>query len=286
MLSDFRQVEQNFRALDKDIREKIIKSNVSKGKLLDDIFAQQDYVWTTDQGKSFRAFWEFLMSQQKQEELDSLIKILMDLPQIQKLKEETIIHRIKNNLIEAGDKVNRTNDNLIEQLRKFVEQKSLLETKRILYSIEEIEKLLIENKQEKLFHNFTFHIDDIFKGHFFMGRSPFSPPTKIVFEASAPEIGNIDYTDQALFDQFSIDQNQLRENIKGLLKHQSQVSLREVIVSFPITKGVAEVVAYFHIASKESKNFINTELEEELLISNTKSNKLFHIKLPHIYFNR
>ena len=99
MLSDFRQVEQNFRALDKDIREKIIKSNVSKGKLLDDIFAQQDYVWTTDQGKSFRAFWEFLMSQQKQEELDSLIKILMDLPQIQKLKEETIIHRIKNNLI-------------------------------------------------------------------------------------------------------------------------------------------------------------------------------------------
>jgi len=65
---------------------------------------------------------------------------------IQKIKNDTTIDRLKTNLVEAGDKVNRTNDGLLEQLRKFVEQKSLLESKRILNSIDRIESILLEVK--------------------------------------------------------------------------------------------------------------------------------------------
>lgn len=286
LLADFRQVEQNFRDLDKEIRERIIKSNVSKGRLLDDIFNEQDFVWSTDQGKSFKAFWEFLMSEQKQTELEMLIKSIMTLPQIEKLKEQTTINRIKNNLIEAGDKVNRTNDSLIEQLRKFVEQKSLLESKRILSSIEEIEKLLIDNKDSKAFQDTTFEIDGILKGHFFMGRTPFNPPVQIKFETNINEIGSEGAIEDILFEQFNIDQDELKENIASLLMHQAQVSLKEVTERFGVTKGVSEIVAYYQIASKEKKHFVNTEIEEELLIQNYKTGKFFQIKLPQLIFNR
>jgi hypothetical protein len=44
LLADFRQVEQNFRELDKDTRQAIIKSSLTKGKLLDDIFSKQDFL--------------------------------------------------------------------------------------------------------------------------------------------------------------------------------------------------------------------------------------------------
>jgi hypothetical protein len=286
LLADFRQVEQNFRDLDRGVREKIIKSNVSKGLLLDDIFEEQDYVWTTDQGKSFRAFWEFLMSRQKQEELESLISVIMEVPQIMKIREEASIHRIKNNLIEAGDKVNRTNDGLIEQLRKFVEQKSLSESRRILHSIEEIEKLLLDHKEDKDILEVDFEIDGIAKGNFFMNRLLFTPPQHIKFETITAELGISDSSDEILFNQFNIDHEELKENISQLLKHQNQVTLKEIAEKIGITKGIAEIVAYYHIASRENKHFINPDFDEQLIIENSKTSKSFSIKLPQIIFNR
>src|SRR5574337_648725 len=80
LLSDFRQIEYNFRELDRVVREKQIDSSLKKGKLLDDIFKGQDLINDTDQGRSFRAFWEFLMSQAKQDELDELIRAVLALP--------------------------------------------------------------------------------------------------------------------------------------------------------------------------------------------------------------
>lgn len=66
LLSDFRQVEENFRRLDGETRERIALSTQSKGALLDDIFGATDHIRQSDQGKSFDAFWEFLMSPQRQ----------------------------------------------------------------------------------------------------------------------------------------------------------------------------------------------------------------------------
>ncbi len=286
LLADFRQVEQNFRDLDRGIRERIIKSSVSKGRLLDDIFNDQDYVWSTDQGKSFRAFWEFLMSDQKQTELESLIKAIMALPQIEQLKGQSTINRIKNNLIDAGDKVNRTNDGLIEQLRKFVEQKSLLESRRILNSIEEIERILVDNKDDVGLHQLQFEINGVYKGHFFMGRVPFTPPFQVKFESNVKEAGGEGEISDILFDQFYIDPNELKENIAHMLKHTQQVSLKEVTERYSVTRGVSEIVVYYQIASKERKHFVNTDVEEELLIENYRSGKMFQIKLPQLIFNR
>ena len=54
LLSDFRQVEHNFRKLDRETREHIAKSDKTKGALLDGIFHDQDAIWDSDQGKSLQ----------------------------------------------------------------------------------------------------------------------------------------------------------------------------------------------------------------------------------------
>ncbi len=107
LLSDFREVEYNFRELARSVREKQVNSNLKKGKLLEDIFKDQDFIWDTDQGRSFKSFWEFLMSQNKQDELDELIKTVSNLPEIQNIKHDDFIERIEINLIDAGDKVKK-----------------------------------------------------------------------------------------------------------------------------------------------------------------------------------
>ncbi len=56
LLSDFRQVEENFRNLDLHTRERIAVSARPKGALLQEIFGETDHIRCSDQGKSFDAF--------------------------------------------------------------------------------------------------------------------------------------------------------------------------------------------------------------------------------------
>lgn len=286
LLADFRQVEQNFRDLDKDTRQAIIKSSLTKGKLLDDIFSKQDFLWGTDQGKSFKAFWEFLMSRTMQEELEELIKKIKELPVIEQLKKDATIDRLKTNLVEAGDKVNRTNDGLLEQLRKFVEQKSLLESKRILNSIDRIESLLFEVKDSVTPDFPLLIINGIFKPSFVMERPLFKPPLKVVFQDSEIKEGQSDAETNALYEQFFIDIELLKANIRALLKNKPHVSLQEVFTHYKPVKGIAEVLGYIQIASRESKHLIDLERKEELVVENIKTDKQFTIEVPVIIFNR
>ena len=57
LLADFREVEHNFRLLDRRVRERIALWDGSKGALLEEIIGERDAIADSDQGKSFRAFW-------------------------------------------------------------------------------------------------------------------------------------------------------------------------------------------------------------------------------------
>lgn len=286
LLADFRQIEQNFRELDKDTRQAIIKSSLTKGKLLDDIFSKQDFLWNTDQGKSFKAFWEFLMSRSMQEELELLITKINELPAIKPIKRDPTIDRLKTNLVEAGDKVNRTNDGLLEQLRKFVEQKSLLESKRILLSIDRIESLLLELKDTIDTGLPLLTIDGHFKPVFIMDRPLFRPPVKIIFQDTEIKEGQSDAETDALYEQFFIDIELLKANIRTLLKNKAHVTLEEILLHYKPSKGIAEVLGYMQIASRENKHLIDFERKQEMWVENVETERHFKIEVPIIVFNR
>lgn len=61
LLSDFWAVENNFRELDRTVREKIASWDGSKGALLQKVLGERDEIADSDQGQSFHVFWEFLM---------------------------------------------------------------------------------------------------------------------------------------------------------------------------------------------------------------------------------
>ncbi|HVB03235.1 MAG TPA: DUF3375 domain-containing protein, partial [Chitinophagaceae bacterium] len=286
LLADFRQVEQNFRELDLQTRQTIVKSSLPKGKLLEDIFGRQDFMWTTDQGKSFKAFWEFLMSRQMQEDLEKMIAHINELPPIREVKKDDTIDRIKTNLVEAGSKVNRTNDSLIEQLRKFVELKSLAESRRIMHSIEQIETILLGLKDNMDFRKPLLEIGNLFKGVLFMERPLFRPPVKIRFDPAIAELGIGESDTRLLFEQFYIDLDQLNSNVNNLLKGKSQVGLTEVLRFYRPTKGMAEVLGYMQIATRSHKHYIQNETQEQIEVENIQSGKMFQVQLPLVIFNR
>ena len=138
LLMDFRQVEDNFRQLDRSTRKKIARSSKNKGDLLDEIFSEHDQIGDSDQGKSFQAFWGLLMSPSQQEEFNQLIQKVLALEEVKSCQPDELLPKMKYHLLEAGEKVQRTNSRLVEQLRRYLDDQVWLENKRIMDIIKEI----------------------------------------------------------------------------------------------------------------------------------------------------
>lgn len=262
-----------------------MKSSLAKADLLDKVFEQQDHLWNTDQGKSFRAFWEFLMSEQMQDELEGLLEKMNEIPAIREIKKEQTVDKVKTNLVDAGDKVNRSNDGLIEQLRKFVEQKNLSESRHILQSIEQIENLLLEHNEAASSWDFLLELDGQFKPTLIMERPLFNPPAKVSFDKTDIQDGSSEADTNLLFEQFYVDIEALRSNIKHTLRSKTQVALSELLEVYKPQKGATEILAYMQIAANDKKHTINRELKEELIIENMDNEK-YSLTAPVIIFNR
>jgi hypothetical protein len=108
LLADFREVEHNFRLLDRKVREKIALWEGAKGALLDEIMGERDAIGDSDQGRSFRAFWDFLMSSRRQEELSERLDQVLALPAVAALKPEPRTRRVHHDWLEAGEHTQRT----------------------------------------------------------------------------------------------------------------------------------------------------------------------------------
>ena len=139
LLSDFREVEQNFRGLDRRVRERIALWDGGKGALLEEIIGQRDAIAGSDQGKSFRAFWDFLMSDDRQQELTALLDCAMRLPAVAESMPDSRLRRIHYDWLEAGEHTQRTVAELSKQLRRFLDDQVWLENRRIMDILRGIE---------------------------------------------------------------------------------------------------------------------------------------------------
>lgn len=286
LLSDFRQVEYNFRALDRATRERIAVSDQTKGRLLDEIFREQDVIWDSDQGKSFRAFWEFLMSAPRQAELAELLEAVFALEEIRLLAPDPFLAGIKFSLLDAGEKVYKTNNLLVEQLRKYLDDQAYLEDRRIMELVKGIEKQAVAIKDNPPLERDFAELDDV-KPDFdlVMARSLFVPPTSPRIDSATITAGEAEVDALALYRQNYVDEALLRANIRKALQSRSQVSLRQLVEEFPVRKGLAEVVAYLSLADRDDKALVAEDETETLMVAATEG-RIRNIELPKVIFTR
>lgn len=263
LLTDFRQVEQNFKELDRDVRARIAAWDKGRGALLDEIFGERDVITDSDQGRSFSAFWDFLMSEERQEELSALLDKTFALEAVKKLAPDPRLRRIHRDWLTAGGAAQRTVARLSEQLKRLVDDKAFLENRRIMELLRRIEtnaRAVRDVPPESL-----MELDDIVPEVTLpLDRPLFSPPVKVRFTSRTLEDGTSDASADALFAQVYVDRARLQERIVRLLETRSRVSLSEVVASHPLEQGLAEVVAYLAIAAENPRSSIDERAEETL----------------------
>ncbi|KZK74350.1 MAG: hypothetical protein A3K90_02785 [Pelodictyon luteolum] len=264
LLTDFREVEQNFRTLDRRVRERIALWEGSKGALLEEIMGQRDAIADSDQGKSFRAFWGFLMSQSRQEELSVLLDEVLNLPPVVEMRPEARLKRVHYDWLEAGEHTQRTVARLSGQLRKFLDDKAWLENRRIMDILHDIESRALGLNGQMPEGSFMPIADASASIELPLERPLYRPPFKPVIEGIALDAGDAEIDTAALYAQVIIDRAELTGNIRKALQERKQIALGEVIALHPLQHGLAELVTYLQIAGECPLTAVDDEVEERI----------------------
>lgn len=264
LLADFREVEHNFRLLDRRVRERIALWDGSKGALLEEIMGERDAIADSDQGRSFRAFWDFLMSSRRQEELTELLLRVLDLPPVAQLKPDPRTRRVHYDWLEAGEHTQRTVAQLSQQLRRFLDDQVWLENRRImeiLHGIEAKALALRDAPPPGIVMDIADCAADI---DLPMERPLHTPSRKPLIADVTLEAGDEDVDAAALYAQVVIDRAQLARHIRHALQNRSQVTLRELTQTQPLRQGLAELVAYLQLGSDAFKTVVDENTPEAI----------------------
>jgi flagellar motility protein MotE (MotC chaperone) len=288
LLGDFRQVEQNFRTLDRRVREEIARWEGSKGALLQEILSERDAITDSDQGRSFRAFWDFLMSQSRQEELSAYLEKLLQLPPIQEMDPDPRTRRLHYDWLEAGEHTQRTVAELSGQLRRFLDDQAWLENRRIMEILHGIEAHALDVRETPPGGYFFSIPERSANFELPMERPLYKPTARPLIDSEGLETADDEGIDpSALFHQFVIDKAVLRQNIRHALQERTQLSLRELVQTHPLEKGLAELVTYFQMGAEELGAHIDESQSESIewwIEKEDGSKRLKKVRLPLMIF--
>ncbi len=289
LLTDFREVEHNFRGLDRKVRERIALWDGAKGALLEEIMGERDAIADSDQGKSFRAFWDFLMSQSRQEELTQLLERVLQLPPVAALSPDLRLKRVHYDWLEAGEHAQATVAQLSQQLRRFLDDQAWLENRRIMDILRGIEARALALRGTPPTGNFMGMDDLTASLELPMERPLFSPTIKTVITNVALEAGEADMDAAALFSQVRVDKVALSSHIRQSLQTRAQISLGELLQARPLEQGLGELVAYLQLASEAPNSVVDEatlESVEWLAHDDASGPVTRRAQLPRVIFVR
>lgn len=284
LLSDFKEVDDNFKEIIKQIYQRQT-DNEQKKDLLSYIFDAYAELKKSQQGKSFYAFWEFLLSAELQKEWDELTDSLYKTLADRRIEsKDMFLKEIKRHLFDAGEKVSKTNDRMSEKLSLIIRQNEQSNVEATKHIIKDIKKLLIEVSQNKEKSDASLQYETIEINLPVERQLTFTPTKEIEYKDKPQDavlgIGDLKRIGK-LYSPYYVDRKILRGRIDKMLKDNGQTTIAEVIINNSgLEKGLSELFGYIGIL-KEYKTVVSTERTHSIAFGEDKS-----IEIPEIIITR
>jgi hypothetical protein len=282
--ADFREVEHNFRLLDRDVREQITLWDGGKGQLLDKIMQDRDLITDSDQGKSFRAFWDFLMSRERQEELSTLLERMLALPAVAETRPDPRLRRVHHDWLESGEHTLRTVARLSQQLRRFLDDQAWVENRRILEILGGIEAQAIALRDSPPGGTLMELELPRAEVELPMERRLFSPPVRPVIADEPLQAGDSNLDATALFTHSLVDPARLTAQLHDALRDRAHISLSELVSEYPLRHGLSELVFYLQLAGEREGSLVDENRIDMIEWSAGETTR--RASLPHVVFVR
>ena len=291
LIADFKDVEQNFRKLARTVQEAQLQQDTRKGAVISRVLDADQELKDSPQGRSFYAFWNFLMSTDKRQELKSMIQNVYQLDELKPLTQENLLlFRIERSLLDAGEYVVQSNHRLTEKLRQMLDERNMRENRRVAELINDVQRLALQVIKHEPRQIDFWVLEGEPMTHLVMTR-----PLHSLEESETPTF-SLDFTNledialdeeiTELCQQFYLDEDLLAQRIAQTLEHSSTISLTDLIQLYPVTQGLPEIVAYVAIAAQFEQHSINLNTIELLTIDSLEDEKPISLTVPQIIFRR
>ncbi len=288
LLSDFKEVEDNFKEITKNIYQKHAEGSLTKSDILTFTFDALDELKDSQQGKSFYAFWSFILNPELQSRWESLTKELY-----KTLEEKAIpvndpfLKGMKKHLHSSGQKVYKANDKMADKLSRIIRENESSKSEATKSIIQEIKKQLVAISKTRKKPDISFEMETDIEINIPIERKLTFDQKEDITYTNKPEMADGDITSSQnlskLFLQSNIDKELLRKRIKDILKEKSQTTLFDVVENFGgLERGLPELFGYISIV-KEFKHIISVD-KTQSIVFDVKNRK--RIKIPEIILTK
>jgi translation elongation factor EF-Ts len=292
LIADFGQVEQNFRNLTRTLHVAMLEKDSRKGTVLSQVLDANQELIESDQGKSFYAFWHYLISDTKQQELKSMIHNVYELEDLQTLtKDYPLLRKIERNLLNAATHIVQSNHRLTEKLRQMLDERNLQEHRRITELLVTVQQLALTIASNPPTEDNFWTVEGKPDIYLVMSRG-LHPLTEaeaqpfLLEDFAETTTAELDAEMSDLYLQFYVDEDILKERIARALERAVAITLTDLIELYPVTKGVPEIVAYISIAAQSERHSIDYNALESIAIPSLEPEKQLNLTLPQIIFRR
>jgi hypothetical protein len=252
---------------------------LNKGGILQYTFDALDELKSSSQGKSFYAFWEFLLSRDMQDELEQLINSLFRTLQDRDIaSDDRFLQNMVSHLYESGRKVYQTNDKMADKLSHIIRENDAARTDAAKRIVQEIKNSLIEISKAKGKPDISLTVEDGLDINI-----PFE--RKITFEQSEsteynqqPENYVLDFDSlneiSKVFTNVVIDRKVIEHNLREVLNNKGQTTIAEVVSLHPLNQGLPELFAYFSVLNHFSHKTINEDKQEAIIFDESQKKRI------------
>lgn len=251
ILSDFREVKDQFQSIHDAFRREVNEWVEGKGGLIERFLEHREVIERSDQGKSFEAFFDYLMAPDVQRDFDRTVKAVLGMESVTGIPHAADMKAVKRNWIEGAEDVQQTVEKLSKQISRYVNEKDLEEKRNIYFLIREISRKTQDIKgrfpRSKAFMELDEGAPYI---ELPMERRLSMPKVSAAIRSGALSEGRQQGTADALFRQIYVDKKTLIAHIRAMLEGQGRVTLAEVIERYPMKAGLLEMLTYLSAAKE------------------------------------
>jgi hypothetical protein len=288
LISDFREVEDRFKEIHRGIVEQHTRATQGKGAIIGYAFEAYDTLRSSNQGRSFYAFWDFLISRAGQQEWKELMEQMFTLLHDRDIDADgTFLQNVKSLLLQQGKTVYDANDRMAEKLSRIITEKEIARHRRLRKQIGQVKELVLQLLEED---NIPcgLMIEEMPPIKMVMERRLTLQPKKQAAAVKQP-IGHV----QAIADpeRFArlmspsfIDRKKLWQKVESLLLQQPTATLKEVLQAAPPTQGLAEVVGYYGFLRDKPGKVQIVSGTTELIPLNEQQSKF--VEVPYLLFSK
>ena len=236
---------------------------------------------SSDQGRSFQAFYDLLLSTSGQEELSMHLDRLSG---VEDLAGDRRMRTIHHGWAEAAERTQQTVRSISEQLRRFTDDQVWLENRRVLDLVRQIETSALQVREGDL-PDLGLELEET-------AVDVELPTARPLFTARpAAEVNSLldpvdteEVDTSVLTDQVVVDPARLASRIRALIPARGTARLEDIVTMYPLQHGAAEIVGY--LALKDDDLEVTTNEHEETVIQYHEAGRSMRATMPRVEVRR